>query len=228
MTKKIKHIFFDLDHTLWDFDKNSALTFHKIFELHNIDINTDAFLNAYEPINFKYWKLYREEKVTKSQLRYGRLNDSFTRIGVKVSDVMIDKLSEDYITHLTTFHHVFDDTHNVLKYLEKKYILHIITNGFEEAQEKKMKISGLRHFFKTVTNSEMVGVKKPNPKIFNFALKKANASLDESVMIGDNLEADIQGALDVGMQAIHFDFNNVQHSTNYKRITKLKELKLIF
>ena len=132
MKNEIKHVFFDLDHTLWDFDKNSGLTFEKIFKLNTIEVNLDDFLRVYEPINFKYWKLYREEKVTKSNLRYGRLRETFDKIGVKVEDEMIYHLSESYIDHLSTFNHLFDGTFEILNYLKDKYQLHIITNGFEE------------------------------------------------------------------------------------------------
>ncbi|ARV09202.1 noncanonical pyrimidine nucleotidase, YjjG family [Winogradskyella sp. PC-19] len=228
MHKKIQHIFFDLDHTLWDFDKNSGLTFGKIFKIHDVDVALEDFLNVYEPINFKYWKLYREEQVTKQELRYGRLKEAFNEINMSVSDQLIDNLSEDYITYLSTFNHVFDGAHDVLDYLNGKYELHIITNGFEEAQEKKMKASNLKEYFNTVTNSEMVGVKKPNPKIFNFAMDLANAKPEQSVMIGDSLEADIRGAIGVGMEALYFDYKNSDYNENYHRITQLSTLKDLF
>ncbi len=225
MNKEIKHIFFDLDHTLWDFDKNSGLTFQKIFDLHKINVGLNDFLKVYEPINFKYWKLYREEKVSKPKLRYGRLKDAFDAIDFKVKDNVINQLSDDYITYLTTFNNVFEGTYDILEYLEPKYELHIITNGFEEAQTKKIEKANLRSYFKTVTNSEMAGVKKPNPKIFNHALKLAEADPENSIMIGDNIEADVQGAIDVGMQAVLFDYANRNISSNYKTITKLKQLQ---
>jgi putative hydrolase of the HAD superfamily len=213
---------------LWDFDKNSGLTFEKIFEIHEVDVSLEKFLNVYEPINFKYWKLYREEKVTKQELRYGRLKDTFNEIDISLSDQLIDNLSEDYIVYLSSFNYVFDSTYDVLDYLNAKYELHIITNGFEEAQEKKMKASNLRKYFSTVTNSEMVGVKKPNPKIFNFAMDLSNSKPEHSVMIGDSLEADIKGAIDVGMQALYFDYKNLDYNDSYQRITHLSALKDLF
>ena len=202
MNNKIKHIFFDLDHTLWDFDKNSSLTFQKIFKIHNVEVSLKDFLRAYEPINLKYWKLYREEKISKSDLRYNRLKDVFDEINVNVSDEIINNLSEDYINYLSSFNNVFEGTFEILEYLKPKYQLHIITNGFREAQEKKMISSKLKPYFVTVTDSEAVGVKKPNPKIFDYALNTAKAKPDESIMIGDNFEADVLGALNVGMDAI--------------------------
>ena len=91
-----------------------------------------------------------------------------------------------------------------------------------------MKASNLRKYFNTVTNSEMVGVKKPNPKIFNFAMDLANAKPEHSVMIGDSLEADIKGAIDVGMQALYFDYKNLDYNDSYQRITHLSALKDLF
>ncbi|MDO1499786.1 YjjG family noncanonical pyrimidine nucleotidase [Winogradskyella maritima] len=224
MTDTIRHVFFDLDHTLWDFEKNSGLTFDFIFKKHNVGIGLPEFLEVYEPINFKYWKLYREERIDKPNLRYGRLKDAFDALHFEVSDNLIHNLSEDYIKHLGDYNHLFDGTEDILKYLQDKYTLHIITNGFEEIQEKKMTTSNIRHYFKTVTNSEMVGVKKPNPKIFNFALDLANAKTHESIMIGDNLEADIQGAANVGMKTILFDYTKKYDNASYDKINKLSAL----
>ncbi|WP_438963245.1 YjjG family noncanonical pyrimidine nucleotidase [Winogradskyella sp.] len=224
MNNGIKHVFFDLDHTLWDFDKNSGLTFKKIFELNNINIELGTFLKVYEPINLKYWKLYREERVSKPDLRYGRLKEAFDTLGVSVKDDMINHLSEAYIDYLTTFNHLFEGAIEILEYLQYKYHLHIITNGFEEVQERKMQNSKIRSYFKTVTNSEMVGVKKPNPKIFNYALNSAEANPNESIMIGDSLEADIAGAQKVGMRTIHFDYKDVHNGDGNVRVKQLKAL----
>ena len=220
-----KHIFFDLDHTLWDFDKNSALTFEKIFELNNLDIDLTAFLKVYVPINLQYWKLYREEKIDKKNLKFARLNDAFKGLKMEVSASMVHKLSDDYITHLCTFNHLFPYTIELLEYLQPKYTLHIITNGFKEVQHGKLNQSNIDHYFVTVTNSEMVGVKKPNPKIFKHALKMANASVVNSIMIGDNLEADILGALNIGIDAICFNYHNEVLGPDIIGVDHLLEIK---
>jgi putative hydrolase of the HAD superfamily len=225
MTNGIKHIFFDLDHTLWDFDKNSKLTFEQIFKIHGLSIEIDTFIEVYEPINLNYWKLYREERVTKADLRYGRLKETFDAINIVVEDNLIHKLSVSYIDYLTTYNHLFEGTRDILNYLFDKYHLHIITNGFEEAQERKLKNAEIRHYFKTITNSEMVGVKKPNPRIFNFALEQASAVASESIMIGDSLEADIQGAHKVGIDGILFCSYDDYATTKVKKIKQLKDLK---
>lgn len=220
----ITDVFFDLDHTLWDFDRNSALTFDKIFKLNEIDLKIEDFLFYYEPINLNYWKLYREERIDKKSLRFGRLNDAFLAIGKQINEDLIFKLSEDYITYLTTYNFLFENTIEVLAYLKKHYSLHIITNGFEEVQHKKLLKSNINGFFNTVTNSEMVGVKKPNPKIFNYALEKANAKAETSVMVGDSYEADILGAQNIGMDVVFFG-NNGDNKTGVKQVNKLIELK---
>jgi putative hydrolase of the HAD superfamily len=222
----IKHIFFDLDHTLWDFDKNSALTFDKIFRLHNVEVDTKHFLSRYKLINLNYWKLYREERIDKASLRYGRLKSTFDEISYKAEDHLIHQLSEDYMTYLSTFNHLLEGTIDVLEYLKPNYELHIITNGFEEAQQKKMDVSNLSHFFNTVTNSEKAGVKKPNPIIFDYALKSAKAKAHESIMIGDNYEADVLGALDVGFDAIYFNYHNQQPEPHIKEVKDLLDIKM--
>ncbi|WP_299227435.1 YjjG family noncanonical pyrimidine nucleotidase [uncultured Psychroserpens sp.] len=224
--KGIKHVFFDLDHTLWDFDKNSALTFYKIFDVHQLNLDVKQFLSVYEPINLNYWKLYREEKIDKKNLRYKRLKDTFDAIEFKVADDTIHQLSEDYITYLTTFNHLFEGTFEILEHLKPNYELHIITNGFEEAQHKKMNNANISHYFETVTNSEIAGVKKPNPIIFEHALEVAKAKPQESIMIGDNIEADIIGALDVGFEAILFNYHNFEAEPHIKQVNELLDLKM--
>ncbi|MBU2939359.1 YjjG family noncanonical pyrimidine nucleotidase [Lacinutrix sp. C3R15] len=228
MYKNITDIFFDLDHTLWDFDKNSALTFQKIFEINNVAINTEEFLHHYEPINLNYWKLFREEKIDKVNLRYKRLSDTFEAINFTAKQELIHQLSEDYIKHLSSFNHLFDGTVDILEYLKPNYNLHIITNGFQEVQHKKLEKANINNYFKTVTNSEMVGVKKPNPKIFNHALGLANTTKAQSIMIGDNYEADILGALDFGIDAICFNYHNFPLDSKIKKIETLIELKKYF
>lgn len=221
----ITDIFFDLDHTLWDFDKNSALTFDAIFKLNKVTLNLEEFLYHYEPINLNYWKLYREEKIDKDTLRYRRLSDSFQKMAYLATDDLIHKLSVDYIDYLGTFNHLFDHTLEILDYLHPHYKLHIITNGFSEVQLKKIKNSKMEHYFQTITDSEMVGVKKPNPQIFEFALQSAKASKGSSLMIGDNLEADVLGALNSGLDAIFFNVRQENMPNDIKQINGLLELK---
>jgi len=198
----IKHIFFDLDHTLWDFETNSEKTFELIFKMNTIGVDFENFILKYKPINHKYWKLYREDKVSKEDLRYGRLTETFNELNYKISDELIHTLAKEYIDFLPDHNTLFAGAIDILKYLRPKYQMHIITNGFEEVQHKKMKNSDLLPFFDKIITSEEVGVKKPNPLIFNYALAKSDANPGESIMIGDNFEADILGAKNVGMHTI--------------------------
>ncbi len=172
---KISDIFFDLDHTLWDFEKNSNLTFIKIFKINDLEINIDVFLEAYNPINTNYWNLYRENKISKDKLRFFRLSDTFDKLEMDIDDSLIKKLSIDYIDHLSDNNNLIPGSIEVLDYLDNKYDMHIITNGFKEVQKKKIEKSNIIKYFKTITISEEVGYKKPNPIIFDYALKKANA-----------------------------------------------------
>ncbi len=223
--KNIQHVFFDLDHTLWDFDKNSGLAFNSIFQKHQISIKVEEFLNVYTPINENYWKLYREDKVSKEDLRYGRLKESFDGLKINVSDAKINQLSIDYIDHLPNHNHLLEGTLEILDYLLPNYKLHIITNGFKEVQHKKMEKSGILEFFNTITTSEDVGVKKPHKKIFETALRNASASVENSIMIGDNFEADIMGAKNYGMKAILYNYYKSSYPEDHHQVIQMMELK---
>ena len=209
---EIKNVFFDLDHTLWDFERNSALTFELLFNKYKLDIDLNSFLKVYVPINLEYWRLYRNESISKEYLRFNRLNDAFKKLNIDVSSDLINKLSYDYIENLPKFNHLIDGAHELLLYLKKKYKLYLITNGFRNVQSNKLKNSGIGNFFLSIYDSESVGVKKPNPLIFNHALDDSGCIAKESVMIGDSFEADIQGSLSVGMNAIHYvNFGEKEH-----------------
>ncbi|WP_420574711.1 YjjG family noncanonical pyrimidine nucleotidase [Kordia sp.] len=205
--QQITDIFFDLDHTLWDFEKNSALTFKKILEESNVTVNFEHFLEVYVPINLEYWRMFREERISKKELRYQRLSKTFKVLEFEASDDLINHLSEQYIAHLSSFNHLFEHTHELLQYLQGRYKLHIITNGFRDVQQRKIKASGIYDYFEHIIDSESVHVKKPNPKIFHHALELANVAPENALMIGDSFEADILGAMEVKMNAIHVDFD---------------------
>ena len=126
----ITDVFFDLDHTLWDFDRNSGLAFERMFRNHNIAVPLEDFLKVYEPINFNYWKDYREERITKDELRRGRFRDSFAPFGVHFSQEELDALATSYIDELPKDNYLFKGARELLEYLAPKYNLHIIPNGF--------------------------------------------------------------------------------------------------
>lgn len=225
MKNRIAHVFFDLDHTLWDFDKNSALAFGLMFQKFSIEIPVTDFLKIYQPINLKYWKLYREEKVTKTELRRGRFAEAFNSFDLQFSLDIIDQLAENYINFLPFNNYLIDGTKELLAYLKPNYTLHIITNGFREVQEDKLLNSGIKDYFATVTDSEGAGVKKPNPIIFEKALRVSGAKVVNSIMIGDNFEADILGAEAIGIKTICFNYHKEKIPEKHLQVSDLKQIK---
>ncbi len=203
--KAIKHIFFDLDHTLWDFEKNSALAFEKIFQELNFDINSQQFMDIYNPINVAYWKLYEKNEIDQETLRVRRVKDAFEAFNFEISLDQINTISNLFIEYLTSNNHLIEGAIETLDYLKDKYVLHIITNGFSFVQDVKLQKSNLDKYFVTITNSEAAGHKKPHENIFNHALTIANASKNESIMIGDSYEADVLGAQNFGIKAVYFN-----------------------
>ena len=225
---EIKHIFFDLDHTLWDFEKNSALAFEKIFQELNFEIDSQQFMNIYNPINVAYWKLYERNEIDQEALRINRLKDAFEAINFEVTLEDINAISHLFIEYLTSNNHLIDGAIETLDYLKDNYELHIITNGFSFVQEVKLQKSNLDKYFVTITNSELAGHKKPHQNIFQYALSLANASKNQSIMIGDSIEADVLGAINFGMKAVYFNPANerVSHDAiiQIQNLTQLKNI----
>ena len=169
--------------------------------------------------------MYQVDKISQDELRYKRLKDSFDVLNYNISDNDIHQMAIDYITYLPENNLLFEGAKEVLDYLNSKYKLHIITNGFADVQYKKLKNSGIADYFISVTNSEMAGVKKPNPKIFEYALTQANVEKQNSIMIGDCIDADVIGALNFGIDAIFFNENKIDVPSNIKQVNHLIELK---
>lgn len=222
----VTDVFFDLDHTLWDFEKNSALTFQKIFEEHNVRVELEDFLREYVPVNLAFWKLYRENKIQKEALRYLRLRKVFDSLKYPIDDLLITLLADAYIEHLSTYDHLLPYSREILNYLKPTYRMHIITNGFEEIQAKKLRNSNIHGYFEQVINSEMAGVKKPDPLIFQLALERTGVLPNRALMIGDNLEADIIGARAVGFHTIHLNVHKDPLHKHGEIIDDLREIKL--
>jgi putative hydrolase of the HAD superfamily len=228
--KQYTHIFFDLDRTIWDFDENAQDTFRDIYakyKLEKIFSNFDNFYNTYVKHNDQLWKLYREGKIEKSLLSYKRFAVTLEEFGVE-DEELAKKIAADYIRISPTKKRLFPFAHETLEYLHKKYKMHIITNGFNEVQFTKLQNSKLDKYFSNVFTSEDAGAQKPNPLIFEKALKSTNATKEYCLMIGDDLEADIIGAKNVGLDQIFFNPNNKEHSELITfEIESLKELQEI-
>ena len=206
--KAYKHIFFDLDRTLWDFDAAAEVAFEKIYEQYHLkDLGIPSaheFHVVYHPLNEKLWELYRANQITKDELNRTRFMKPLEHYGIHDVE-LADHLSEDYVYWSPRIVKLVPGTMELLDYLKPKYHLHLITNGFQEVQHTKLSGSGMEPYFETLTVSEEVGVKKPNPEIFQYALKKAHATPEESLMIGDEMDVDIDGARAAGRDQILFN-----------------------
>jgi len=220
---RITDIFFDLDHTIWDFEANSKLAFEKLLNKHNIPVSIDAFIEVYEPVNHQYWQDYATGLKTKKEVKSGRLIDTFGDLNIEVEKMMIDVLAEEYLDFLKQGTVLMEGAIELLDYLKDKYRLHILTNGFTEVQSHKLQYSGLSPYFENLITSEETGKLKPHPEVFKHALQKAGTFAHKSYMIGDNFQSDVLGAKNAGMFVIHFDPLE-QSDVDYKIIPKVKHL----
>ena len=206
--KSYKHLFFDLDRTLWDFESNSAATLSDLyiqFKLENYYPEFKDFHESYRHYNTLCWDLFLAGKVTKEWLKFHRFFDSLQQAG-NPDEALAQNLSDAYLPILGTKNTLFPNTLSTLQYLSgKKYSMHIITNGFAEIQYIKLKNSHINHFFETVVTSEEAGYHKPRKEIFARALNSVNAKKKESIMIGDDFESDIQGAKKFGIDQVFFN-----------------------
>ena len=205
---KKKDIFFDLDHTLWDFEKNAEETLTELFDKYRFDAlgiaSAASFIDVYNRNNHRLWALYHHGKITKSALREARFSDTFRELDIDPK--LFPKAFEaDYLRLCPQKTHLFPHVHETLGYLQEKYRLHLISNGFGDATTTKINKCDLKKYFATVVISETVGIHKPDPRIFHHAVRQAETAISDSVMVGDSLEADIRGARNVGMDAVYFN-----------------------
>jgi putative hydrolase of the HAD superfamily len=207
--KQYKHIFFDLDRTLWDFEQNSYEVLQEIYTKHQLQEkgipSFDDFYNTYHKINHDLWDLYRVGKITKEFLNLERFYATIRTFGIQ-EETTAKAMGHDYVSLSPYKKALFPGTHELLSELKKKYKLHLITNGFAEVQTTKIKESELDKYFNEVIISETTPWKKPRPEIFEYSLNKANAKAEESMMVGDDINADIKGAAAVGMDQIWTNF----------------------
>ena len=232
MQMAYKDLFFDLDHTLWDFETNSKETIQELYITHRLAdlgiVDFDGFYSTYSAHNHRLWDRYTKGFIKQEELRWKRVYLSL--LDFKVANEPLAKaMSQTYLEILPNKTHLFPYTIEILEYLkQKEYKMHLITNGFESVQFKKIKNSGLQDYFIEVITSEASNSLKPQKEIFEYALKNAKASVNESIMIGDNESADIQGGINIGMDTIFV--NHVQVVPTVPAtytITHLKELENI-
>jgi len=212
---KYRHIFFDLDRTLYDFDTSTRQTFLELFEKFSLFKNGvndfDEFLKIYHENNLELWAQYRVGKIKKKFLNVERFHITLLHYGIN-DRAFAGRFASDYLHESPKKKTLFPGVLDAVKYLHSRYKLHIITNGFDEVQQVKMEANGLNDYFITVTTSEEAGAKKPSERIFIHALVKSGAAADESLMIGDDYDVDIEGARNVGMDQMLFIPNRSDRS----------------
>ncbi|BDD03385.1 YjjG family noncanonical pyrimidine nucleotidase [Aureibacter tunicatorum] len=230
--KNIKHIFFDLDHTLWDFDKNCQQTLEHLYDKHSMDslagFTPVDFVAKYMSVNKKMWTEYNLHQIDKETIRKTRFKIVLSELGVSPASIP-SNINNEFLNICPRRGNLMPYAEEVLKALHSKYQLHILTNGFIDVQSIKMETSGISPYFNSVVTSEHCAYRKPHEEIFKYALKNAGANAEESIMIGDNLEADILGALNAGISAVYYNPNAIPHNVrpNFE-ISCLSELLKIF
>ena len=207
--KKYKHLFFDLDNTLFDFDASALLALEECYVNHMLNRwfnGFEEFFGIYSVINNDLWDRYKHNLLSKDDVKFGRFRLTLKRKDVE-DEPLVQALAEDFLRISLGKNMLIDGVLPVIKELHNRYSLHIISNGFIEVQHRKMELTGLSPYFKKIILSEQVKAQKPSRTIFEYAVKSANARKTESIMIGDNFEADIIGAKNFGIDQIYFDYS---------------------
>ena len=213
--KQYRAVFFDLDHTLWDYEKNSMETLTELYYEFGLSkrpkIGLQAFVDTFNKVNSKLWAHYNKGHIDRDAIKDQRFKRIFHSFDIR-HDIMALEMSEEYIARCPTKTHLFPHAEKMLSYLQPRYDLYILTNGFNDIQDVKLKRARLKGFFKEVITSESSGYRKPSTQIFNHSLNVANVSAHEAIMIGDNLNADIIGARNARID--HIYFNPAKHDHN--------------
>lgn len=213
--KIYKHLFFDLDHTLWDFERNSEETLQDLFdelEMSKLgDFSFTDFMLHFRRIHHHLWNLYNHHQIDRQTIRSQRFELIRQALNVNPHPVF-EQLNDIYMERCPQKTHLISYSAEMLAYLaNKNYQLHIISNGFEAIQRVKMKSSGILDYFTVIVTSETIAARKPSKEIFEYAMQESNASLENSLMIGDNLVTDIGGANNAGMDNLFYNPEHIEH-----------------
>jgi len=232
MSDPYRHIFFDLDHTLWDFEKNTAEAMHDLYDIFQFSkengFSCADFIRVYHEVNDMLWKEFSDDRLDMHDLRRIRFPTVLSKLGMKQKDIPSD-IGIKYLEIAPKKPHIMPYAKDVLQYLhKKKYTLHLITNGFHDVQHTKIKHSGINIYFEEVITSDTAGYHKPNINIFEYALRVSGSERNEAVMIGDNIETDIQGARNASIDQIYFNPKRLKRTSPVTyEIYSLKELMKI-
>ena len=223
----IKHIFFDLDRTLWDFEKNSETVLFQLIHTYGLErkcnVTAEAIVDKYREVNKELWRQYNRKEITKEQLRSSRFTKTLAHFNYHFLGFGL-QLEKDYMERTPYQTHVIEGAHEILEYLQPGYKLHILTNGFAEVQHIKLKQSDLGKYFQHIFISEELGHHKPDHQVFTAATSRVKANPDECLMIGDDHYGDVQGALSAGWHAVHFSPDEML-AGNHRQIRALNELR---
>jgi len=212
MFKNKKHLFFDLDHTLWDYEKCSNETLKELyqeFELSNRGFEINSFLQQFRIINEALWDQFHLGKIDKEVIRTDRFPAILKALNIEDNNLAL-LIQAEYLNNCPYKPYLIEGAFEILTTLAERYTLHIITNGFDEIQAIKMNSGGIHHFFKEIITSGQVGFHKPDKRIFEYAFSKVKTTAEESLMIGDNPISDIEGAYNAGLEQIFFNPGNQQ------------------
>ena len=228
---KYKNLFFDLDDTIWAFSRNARDTFEEVYQKYAFDRYFDSFdhyYTLYQKRNTELWIEYGEGKVTKDELNRQRFFYPLQAVGVE-DEVLADRFSKDFFAIIPTKSGLMPHAKEVLEYLVPKYNLYILSNGFRELQSHKMRSAGIDHFFKKIVLSDDIGILKPWPEIFHFALSATQSEVHDSLMIGDSWENDVAGAKGVGLHQVFYNVTGKEELPFLPtyHISNLKELMQI-
>jgi YjjG family noncanonical pyrimidine nucleotidase len=207
-----KHVFIDLDDTLWDFHANARESLIEVFEYRKLDRYFDTFdhfFKIYAKRNLELWELYGKGEVSKEYLQLERFRHPLVQVGVD-NDVLAEQIGTQFLDILPTKTILIPHTIELLDYLSPKYPLTIVSNGFVEVQYRKLRATKLEHYFSHVVLSEAAGALKPDKRIFEYALGLNNGTAEETIMIGDSYEADIIGARNAGIDQVFLNLGHTQ------------------
>ena len=224
---KYKHLFFDLDHTLWDHNRNSKIGLNEVYQQFNLQdlgiSSSTQFYLKFNEINHQLWDKYEAGRISQPELRHSRFRLIFSQLGIE-NHAVCDEISDTYINISSKKHHLLPNAHETLEYLFPKYPMHIITNGFDEVQSIKMNAGKITHFFQEVITSQNSGYKKPDSRIFEYALRKIKAVPQECLMIGDSFQSDIVGATRAGIDAVFFNPDQRKQDISIKPKYEIQDL----